>query len=240
VQKIREVLSSCEFYDCECERDVGLAREFGFRGEVLPVLPNAGGYDLQALRAMRQPGPASERKLILLKGYQGWQGRALFALRGLELAADALKGYRLAIFRAMTEDVLISARLLAARTGLPVEFIPPVPQDEMFRLQGRARMYVAMNISDGIGISILEAMMMGAFPIHSNTGSAEEWVKHGQSGFIVDPEDPGQIAEAVRRAATDDELVDRAAAINAKTADERLAESVIRPKVIESYQRIAR
>ena len=43
----------------------------------------------------------------------------------------------------------------------------------------------------------------------------------------------------VRRAVTDDALVDRAAEINAQLAAERLDHSVIQPQVIEMYERVA-
>jgi len=34
-----EVIEGCEYYSCECNRDVDLARSFGFKGEVLSVSP---------------------------------------------------------------------------------------------------------------------------------------------------------------------------------------------------------
>ena len=77
------MLENCDYYSCECERDVVLAREYGLRGEVLPVFPNAGGFDLALCETLRQPGRTSERKSILLKGYQSWAGRALTGLQGL-------------------------------------------------------------------------------------------------------------------------------------------------------------
>jgi len=40
VDKIKSVLAACDYYSCECQHDVQLAKEMGLRGEVLPVLPN--------------------------------------------------------------------------------------------------------------------------------------------------------------------------------------------------------
>jgi len=60
-----------------------------------------------------------------------------------------------------------------------------------------------------------------------------------ESGFIVPPEDPEPIAAAIRRAVSDDALVDRAAELNAKVARERLDQDVIRPQVIAMYEKIA-
>jgi glycosyltransferase involved in cell wall biosynthesis len=81
-------------------------------------------------------------------------------------------------------------------------------------------------------------MIMGSFPIQSNTSSAEEWFEHGISGLIVPPEDPETISGAIVRAVSEDALVDEASVINRKTAAERLDVSIIKPQVIAAYQNI--
>jgi glycosyltransferase involved in cell wall biosynthesis len=108
----------------------------------------------------------------------------------------------------------------------------------MLRLYGQARVYLGLSISDAISTSLLESMVMGTFPIQSNTSSADEWIVDGKTGFIVPPEDPEQIAQAIRRAVMEDELVDNAAYINARTARERLDISIVKPQVIAMYQQI--
>ena len=238
--KIKAVLSACDYYDAECHRDVELAKEFGFKGEVLPVLPNTGGFDLQQARQLRQPGPTSARRLIALKGYQGWVYRALVGLRGIELCADLLKekGYRIAIYLTSPETK-IAAELLAKSSSLPIDIIPRVPHQEMLRLHGRARVSIGLSISDALSTSALEAMVMGSFPIQSNTSCLGELVQDGESGMLVHPEDPEAVAAALRRAVTEEELVDRAAEINARIAAEHLDRLVIRPQVVQMYERIA-
>jgi glycosyltransferase involved in cell wall biosynthesis len=239
-QKIKAVMSACDYYDSECHRDVELAKQFGFKGEVFPVLPNTGGFDLQQARQLRQPGPTSARRLIALKGYQGWAYRALVGLRAIELCADVLKekGYRIAIYLANPETK-IAAELLAKSSGLPIDIIPHVPHEEMLRLHGRARVSIGLSISDALSTSALEAMVMGSFPIQSNTSCLGELVQDGESGMLVHPEDPEAVAAALRRAIADEELVDRAAEINARIAAEHLDRSVVRPQVVQMYERIA-
>ena len=238
--KIKAVMSACDYYDAECHRDVELAKEFGFKGEVLPVLPNTGGFNLEQARQLRQPGPTSTRRLIALKGYQGWVYRALVGLRAIELCADVLKekGYRIAIYLASPETK-IAAELLAKSSALPIDIIPRVPHEQMLRLHGQARVSIGLSISDALSTSALEAMVMGSFPIQSNTSCLGELVQDGQSGILVHPEDPEAVAAALRRAVTDDDLVDRAAEINARIAAEHLDRSVVRPQVVQMYERIA-
>ncbi len=234
VDKIKAVLSACDYYQCECHRDVKLARAFGFKGEVLTVCPNAGGFDVAEMRQFMQAGATSARRLIMLKGYQHWAGRALVGLRAIELCADLLEGYHIAVYSAEPE-VRIAAELVSHSTGLPIRIVPPSSHDDILRLHGRARTSIGLSISDAISTSLLEAMIMGSFPIQSNTGCGDEWVQDGESAILVPPEDTEAVASAIRRAVTDDVLVDRAAQINARVADERLVKSVIQPHVVAMY-----
>ena len=234
--RVRAVLSQCDFYSCETQRDVRLAREIGLRGEVWPVVPNSGGLDLARCEPLRS-GVASSRRLVVLKGYQHFAGRALVGLRALSRCADALRGYEVAVYSA-SPAVAMAAELFGAETGVPVAVVPPCSHEEMLRLFGRARVYLGLSIADAIPTSLLEAMVMGAFPIQSSTSGADEWITHGESGLIVPPEDPEEVEAALRRALSDDALVDRAGAINADTARRRLDSGSIREQVLSSYRRV--
>lgn len=236
--KIREILSLCNYYSCECRRDVCLAEAYGFTGTVLPVFPNTGGFDLDAVERLRQPGPVSARRLIMLKGYQHWAGRALAGLRALERCADMLGGYEVAIYCA-TPEVALAAELFTASTGVRTLIVPKdSPHQEILRLHGRARLSIGLSISDAISTSFLEALVMGSFPIQSWTACADEWIEDGKSGLLVPPEDPDVIEQAIRRALIDDDLMDKAAAINAETTRQRLDQRLLREQAIGFYRTV--
>jgi hypothetical protein len=118
VALIRSVLVNCDFYTCECNRDVDLARKFGFRGKVLGVIPNGGGYDLRHVAQLRKDKPKpSERRIIMLKAYQGWAGRALTGLRALARASESIQGYKIVMYSNRSTDILIAARLFEQMSG---------------------------------------------------------------------------------------------------------------------------
>ena len=240
-QKLRDLLGACDYYDCECKRDANAVRELGFRGKLMPVVPNTGGFHLDHLAGLRQPGHTSARRLILLKGYQDTPGRALCGLRALAMCADELKhgGYRVVVYSA-SADVKNAAELVTVATGLPIVAIPHIKHEEMLKLHGRARASLGLAISDGVSTSFLEALAMGSFPIQSHTACADEWITDGESGILVPPEDPHIIARAIRRAVDDDGLVDRAAEINARTARRRLDYEKVQQQVIQAYRAIGR
>ena len=233
--RIAALLALAEMYHGECERDIPLVRELGFRGEVAPFLPCPGGFDLARYTALRQPGRPSARRVIYLKGFQGWSGRALCGLEAIAQCADVLAGYRVVVIPANGE-VVRAARRIAAETGIPIETQGLSPHETVLRVLGTARVCIGLNISDGLPQTMLEGMVMGAFPIQSDPACAGEWFEDGENLLIVPPEDVAAIAAAIRTALSDDALVDRAAELNAQVARERLDRDRLKPSIVALYE----
>jgi len=182
--------------------------------------------------------PSSKRKNIMLKGYQGWSGRALFGLRALARCKDILTDYTLIIFsNTLANDIQIAAELFSKEVNIKVVLVPiDTENDEILKLHASARISIGLSISDSISISVLEAMAMGSFPIQSYTSAADEWIIDGETGMLVPPEDPDIIELAIRKALLDDELVDKAEKINWETVKSKLNYNDLKKKTIESYQ----
>jgi glycosyltransferase involved in cell wall biosynthesis len=165
----------------------------------------------------------------------------LMGLQAIELCADIFRerGYRLAIYLA-SEGVPEAAQLLHEKTGIPFDLVPYDPQNNnhILKLHGQARVSIGLSMSDAISTSFLEAMMMGSFPIQSNTGCANEWVTSGKTAFLVPPEEPVVIAEALRRALSDDTLVDDAIKVNDKTLQEKMEYEKVKRIAITAYKKI--
>jgi len=239
-ERVREVLRACDYYSCECERDVTLARSMGYTGVVLPLVPAGGGFDLDRLYSLRCAASPSTRKVIMLKGYQGWAGRGLVGLRALERCSDLLSGYRLMIYSA-GEDIRIAAELFQQDTGVETTVLPErVPHEQMLAFHAQARLSIGLSISDAISISLLETMAMGSFPIQSHTSCADEWIVDGESGLLVPPNDPDVVEVAIRKALADDGLVDRASEANWKTLRSRLDRSQLKADVVRMYNDVAK
>jgi glycosyltransferase involved in cell wall biosynthesis len=238
--EVESILSHCDYHIAECDRDALLAREMKFRGESLSHMPAFGGvnWDREVLSTVEAP---SGRKLILLKGRDVTggdpQGRALTALRAFELCGELLNGYRIVIGHA-APSIIAEAAVLSARTGIDIRILPNLEHHLWLKAMGGARIFISLTVSDGLPSSLVEAMSLGALPIHSDLDSIREWVRDGRNGFLVPPEDPEAVAAAIEKAVTDDDLVDRAAATNEVLIRERLSDSVVRPKAIEIYERV--
>lgn len=235
--KIHQVLTNCDYFSCECKRDVQEARALGFKGEIFSSNPVSGGFDLETLAKIRANDTAT-RRLIMLKGYQNWSGRALVGLRALERCEDVLQGYTIIISSA-TPEVALAAELFTDKTGISTKILTHnTPHHEMLLFQAKARISIGLSISDGISVSLLEALVMGSFPIQSCTACADEWIEHGVSGMIVPPNDPEIIEMAIRAALADDVLVTEAAEINWRVALDRLNGPLLKQKVVDMYSNI--
>jgi glycosyltransferase involved in cell wall biosynthesis len=238
---MRSALQVCDYLMADCRRELELAPEFGFKGESLGVFSAAGGFHIEHMQKFRHSQPPSKRKLIMLKGRQGHLGgRAIYALQALHMCAESLSDYEIVIYIA-NEVISYATQYISHLTGLRFRILPEhTSHDEMMELMGSARIAIGLGMTDGTPHAMLEAMAMGAFPIQSNTADTRGWIEEGKNGYTVPPEDAEAIAVAIRKALSDDEMVDQAAEINARMTRERIDISIVKPKVIEAYKKIAR
>jgi glycosyltransferase involved in cell wall biosynthesis len=97
-------------------------------------------------------------------------------------------------------------RARIARHGLEgrVDWQPYAGDEELPGLYRGARMLLLPSLSEGFGLTALEAMACGTPVIASNTSSLPEVV--GDAGLLVDPHDTTAIAEAMAQLFSDDRL----------------------------------
>jgi hypothetical protein len=222
----------------EREQELAFATPFGFGGDRVYQGPFWGGWCLSTCQALRQDGPVSRRRTIAVSGRRGVTGRPFVILRALQLAADALQRYRIEVY-APGEGVEIGARLLAVRSGLEVAELPDERDEDLLRAHGRARCSLTLETAERTDPSLLDAMVMGSLPIGSIACRSDGWIRDAEAGLLVDPEDPPTVAAALRRALTDDALVDHAAVENGIIAATRLSRTGAGEQILALYRRTA-
>lgn len=82
--------------------------------------------------------------------------------------------------------------------GPTVDFLGPLSNDAIADLYARCRAFVFPGVED-FGITPLEAMASGAPVIAYGAGGALETVVDGRTGLFFSPQEPGALAEAVRK-----------------------------------------
>src|SRR5205823_13173952 len=100
------------------------------------------------------------------------------------------------------------AELVGARRDVP-------------ELLAAADLFVLSSRSEGLPISVLEAMAAGLPVVATNVGGMPEVVVNGETGFLVPPAEPRALAEAVGRLLLDPELRQRFGAAGRRRAERR-------------------
>lgn len=238
--QITELLRSIDYYSCECDRDVALAKELGMKCKVMPVMPNTGGFNLSEIQPLREIIPPSKRRLIMIKGYQHFAGRALTALDALERCSDVAKNFHVVIFSPSSEAIARAKEIMGYTEIKNITILPHAPHDQMLRMFARSRVYLGVSVSDAISTSALEAMAMGAFPIQTNTSCCDEWFEDKVGGYLIPPDNVAVIADRLRSALSNNDLVDSAAEVNWLTIKKRLNQQDFSKRVSNFYNEIFR
>lgn len=232
--KLRSCLEHAQYFWAECCRDYDDAREMGFKGEMLDSVPASGGYDIESYKKLNAT-PPSQRKFIMVKGYQSFAGRALNAFTAMRECKDALKGYTVILYLSC-HAVDVAAELFTQDTGIPVVTLRfPLPHEEIQSNFARSRIHMGLSISDGLPTSVIESMGMGTFPIQSDSSCAFQWIEDGKNGLLVPADDPAAVARALQRALEDDALVDKAAKTNLGLIHEKFEYHRLREKILSIY-----
>jgi len=84
-----------------------------------------------------------------------------------------------------------------------------------------------------MGLVLLEAMACGTPVIGSNTGGITDIIKYGESGFLVKPKDPEDIAEKIIVLLSNKELQQKFSEEGLKIVRERFSWNVIVKKFVK-------
>ncbi len=232
---LKEILTQLDIFHGECQRDLKLGQDMGFQGELWPVTPCTGGLDIEFFEKISQV-PVLQRKRLLVKGYQHFSGRALFALEVIRKKAALLKDAMITVYVA-SQDVALAAELLAYEENLNIEVLPShIPWEDLLKIHAEARVALALGMSDGIPNTFTESMALGTFPIQSCTSCVSELIEDGVSGFIVPWNDLDLCADRLEKAWLNDDLVEKAALINSQILKEKMDRKIFKSLVPSLYQ----
>jgi len=234
--RIRKVLLEFTHYSAECQRDYELALKFGFKGEFLPCIPNAGGIEVSKIKATSTL--SSSRHLLIVKAYGGKFGLGLLAV---SICAEILKTMQSPhiYFYSVTDDVKSEVIALCKRFPGRVGYSTvrkSLPHDEFIEKLKTARCYLGMSKSDGISTSFLESIAYGVFPIQTDTSCAAEWIDLGAVGFITNSDDRVGIVLKIQEIFSENRVVDEAQLKNREIALKHLSFGHVMSNSLLFYQ----
>lgn len=234
-KNIKKVLPRMDFMFSDCKRDYEIARRNGFTGEFLGVFPGGGGYDFDSFDNLIKP--IKERDIILIKGYQGKHGRCIEVLKSIQKLGSLPEKIKIVVFGADPEVLeFVSQTQLWFKNKL--EIYGRISHFQVMELMGMASIYIGNSSSDGMPNTLLEAIIMGAFPIQSNPGGATaEIVNHDKNGFLIaNPEDPEEISDLLIKALNRPEQIKTAIRSNRERIKPLLERDYVRKQVVNQYK----
>ena len=117
-----------------------------------------------------------------------------------------------------------------------IKFTGLIEHDELPKTLASADIYVSTSLSDGISVSLLEGMACGCFPVVTDIPGNRAWIRDGENGFLVPPDDPEVLADRIMSAIKNKELRESAKKENIeKTRKGAVWEENMR-KVEEEYR----
>jgi glycosyltransferase involved in cell wall biosynthesis len=107
-------------------------------------------------------------------------------------------------------------RDLAERLGLSsrVEFLGAIWGERKFQYLAAADIFVLPSAHEGFGLVFLEAMFCGLPVLASSTGGQTDFLKDGETGFLVPVGDVGALADRILRLANDLDLREQMSRFN--------------------------
>jgi len=226
-----------DFMFSDCHRDYLIAREHGFKGKFLGVFPGRGGFDFKRSDAFLKP--FEKRTTLLIKGYQGKHGRCIPVLGAISGLKTELRNYKIVVFGADMEVAeFIENSEMENWDNLVV--LRNISELDVLKLMGESLIYIGNSLSDGMPNTLLEAIIMGVFPVQSNPGGASaELIEDGKNGLLIEnPEDVEEIRELIKMAIFDEVRLKNAVAYNLQYIKPKFERNFIRQKVLMKYKRV--
>lgn len=123
-----------------------------------------------------------------------------------------------------------------------VTFTGVVSTTDLRRLFERTDLFVlpavvdAMGCTEGLGVVIIEAMSYGKPVVASDVGGIPDVVKHGETGLLVPPGNPSELASAITAVLDDADYAARLGARGRRRASEAFSWGAIARRIEDLYR----
>jgi glycosyltransferase involved in cell wall biosynthesis len=133
---------------------------------------------------------------------------------------------------------LVDAAVRLHSLGASVVTTGVLARDAVLRELARADVLVLPSTFEPFGIVLLEAMASGLPVVASNVGGIPEIVRDGETGFLVPPRRPSELAAALERLRSDPSLGRRMGAAGRRRVEEFSWKSLA-PKFVALFEDVA-
>ena len=219
----------------DCQRDVRLAREWGF-GKEKPnlVTPGNGGIRTDIFYPPAKPTEAPV--IINPRGFRPYVRNDVF-FKAIPFVLEKCPQAKF-IFALMAGEDQALQWLRELNIAGAVELLSPLSPPQIADAFRGAQIVASPAIHDGTPNSFLEGIACGCFPVAGDLESIREWITPGENGLLFDPNDPRSIADTILRAIENKNLREKAAGLNKKMIAARAEYGHNMQKVDAFYRKV--
>jgi glycosyltransferase involved in cell wall biosynthesis len=234
-QYTRWTMSVADALHADCQRDVRLAREWGFgAGKPALVMPGNGGIRSDVFYPPRTP--VTVPVVVNPRGFRAYVRNDAF-FKAIPLVLVKRSDARF-VCSSMHGERQAMQWIKDLKIEHAVQLNPPVSHSQMGEIFRSAQVVVSPGVHDGTPNSLIEGMACGCFPIAGDLESLREWITPGRNGLLVDPTDPHALAEAILNALEHEDLRREAAGLNAEIISARAEFQRNMVKAGEFYEKV--
>ncbi len=172
--------------------------------------------------------------LVLNVGHVAWRKGQIVLAEAFAQIASRHPAWKLIMAGGFMETATVEKFRAIARThGLEERILLPGERADAMEMMQRAGVYVQPSYHEALGLALQEAMFLGCPSIGTRAGGIPELIEHEQTGLLVEPGQPGQMAQALETLISNAPLRERygqkgAAAIIQKgmTAEQMIANHI--------------
>jgi glycosyltransferase involved in cell wall biosynthesis len=220
----------------DCQRDVRLAREWGF-DEKKPDLVAPGNGGIRTDIFYPPAKPVEEPIIINPRGFRPYVRNDVF-FRAIPLVLEKQPNAKF-IFSLMAGESQALQWIQELDVAHAVELLPPLSHTQMGNVFRRAQLVASPSLHDGTPNTLLEGIACGCFPIAGDLESIREWITPDENGLLFDSNRPRSIADAILTAIENKNLRNRAAGLNQNMITARAEYGHNMQKVEEFYKNVA-
>ena len=219
----------------DCQRDVRLAREWGF-GNGNPALVAPGNGGIQSDVFYPPPQPVEEPVIINPRGFRPYVCNEAF-FKAIPIVLEKKPNAKF-VFALMAGEPQALQWIKELEIGHAVRLLAPLSHSDMADVYRRAQIVASPSIHDGTPNSLLEGIACGCFPVAGDLESIREWITPTQNGLLFDATHPESIAGAVVAAIENKNLRQAAAGLNKNMIAARAEYRQTMKGVEEFYKRV--
>jgi glycosyltransferase involved in cell wall biosynthesis len=176
-----------------------LQRHYGLRkGINLFVIPN--GFRLPARMVRTALSPHDQLNFVFVGRFEDWKGfpELILAFQRLHETNPSIRLYCIGDGerKAMIDPSLIASGAIVVSEGW-------IPRQQVIEVLQKSHVFVLPSYSEGLSISLLEAMSMGLVPLVSEAATSNDLVVHNVNGLVFKTKSEDDLFMQMHRLASD-------------------------------------